>query len=90
MLQVVLFGSLATRRATTRSDADLMIVLRDHPDPPRERIPEYLQAFLAAPVPVDVLPFTLHEIDARRSAGDLFLARVERDGLELLDRSAPA
>lgn len=40
IVRVVLFGSLATGRATVASDADLMIVLSDHPLLAIERIPE--------------------------------------------------
>jgi predicted nucleotidyltransferase len=81
---VVLFGSLATGRATIRSDADLLIVLRDHPLSPRDRIPEYLEAFLPAPMPVDVFPFTEAEIASRRAARYPFLATVEAQGISLL------
>lgn len=81
---MVLFGSLATGRATSRSDADLLIVLRAHPDPARERIPEYLAAFLDAPVPVDVFPFTADEIAMRRARGNRFLETAEREGVDLL------
>ena len=84
MLQVVLFGSLATGRATVRSDADLLIVLREHPDPARERIAEYLDAFREAPVPVDVFPFTVGEIERRRARGDAFLNRVDTQGVDLV------
>ncbi len=84
VLRIVLFGSLATGRATSRSDADILIVLRSHPAPARERIPEYLAAFLDAPVPVDVFPFTDDEITARRARGDRFLETVEREGVKLL------
>ena len=61
-----------------------MVVLSDHPDPPRERIPEYLMAFRGAPVPVDVFPFTDGEIARRRAAGDRFLARIDEASIELL------
>lgn len=83
-MRVVLFGSLATGRATVRSDADLLIVLREHAAPPRERIPEYLEAFLAAPLATDVFPFTVAELERRRARSDRFLARIETEGMDLL------
>ena len=82
--RVVLFGSLARSEATIRSDADILIVLSDHPLPPRERIPEYLDAFLDAPMPVDVFPFTAAELENRRDRGNPFIARIDREGLELV------
>ena len=86
VLRVVLFGSLATGRATIRSDADLLIVLGGHPAPPRERIAEYLDAFREAPVPVDVFPFTVEEMEHRRARGDAFVRRVDAQGVDLLER----
>src|ERR1043165_3094836 len=49
ILRVVLFGSLATGRATPRSDADIMIELSHHPVRSIERIGEYLDAFIKGP-----------------------------------------
>src|SRR5437867_2992594 len=59
---VLLFGSLARGDYCRRSDADLLICLRSTSgDRPMDRIPTYLEAFLDAPVPVDVLPLTEEE-----------------------------
>src|SRR5512140_529454 len=60
--RVVLFGSLATGRATIRSDADLMIVLSGHTARSVDRIGEYLDLFSRGPLPVDVFPFTADEV----------------------------
>ena len=90
MIEVILFGSIATGQATIRSDADLMIVLREHPSAPRDRIPEYLDAFLAAPVPGDVFPFTTEELKIRRGRRDPFLETIDRRGIELLRPSGPS
>jgi len=84
--RIILFGSLATRRATPRSDADLLIVLADHPKRSIDRIPEYLEAFSRGPLPVDVFPWTEKEVEDRRREGDLFLKRIESEGIELYKR----
>ena len=84
--RVILFGSLATSRATIRSDADLLIVLEDHPKRSIDRIPEYLEAFAHGPLPVDVFPWTVDEVEERRQEGDLFLKRIESEGVELYKR----
>jgi predicted nucleotidyltransferase len=76
---------MATGRATPRSDADLMIVLSDHPVArSMDRIPEFLRGFSKGPVPVDVFPFTVGELSVRRKEGDRFLERIESEGIELL------
>lgn len=60
---VVLFGSLATGLAAPGSDADLLIVLRDSADRFPQRIPVYAPFFDAAPLPCEVFPYTLAEIE---------------------------
>ncbi len=62
VLAVVLFGSFASRRAVPGSDLDVLIVLRDHPRPFLDRIPDYAPDDL--PLPVDVFPYTLAEVAA--------------------------
>ncbi len=57
---VVLFGSLAQGRALPGSDADLLLVLREHRlERWCDRIPEYL---LDVPMPVEVFPYTWEEV----------------------------
>ena len=79
--EVHLFGSLARGDMTPRSDADLLVILREASDPPRDRIPRYLPDH--TPVPVDVFPFTRAEIEARRREGDRFLTRVFTEAIRL-------
>jgi predicted nucleotidyltransferase len=86
ILRVVLFGSLATGRATIRSDGDLLIVLSDHPSRPADRIPEYLDPFLKGPLPVNVFPWTVAEMQRRTDRGDRFLARIRSEGIDLFGR----
>jgi hypothetical protein len=63
VLRVVLFGSFARGDATARSDADVVVILRDSPLQFHERIPYYRPRRVG--VCVDVFPYTLDE--ARRS-----------------------
>lgn len=88
--RVVLFGSLATGRATIASDADLMVVLRDHPLRAIERIPEYLELFRGGPLGVDVFPYTEAEVACRIAEGHPFQARIEAEGVELFRRGPAA
>ena len=86
IVRVVLFGSLATGRATIASDADLMIVLSDHPLRAIERIPEYLELFGRGPLAVDVFPYTEAEVARRTVEGHPFQKRIEAEGVELFRR----
>lgn len=85
--RVVMFGSVAAGRATSRSDVDLLIVLRQHPLRSMDRIPEYLGHFVAGPMPLDVLPLTHAEIERRVAGGDRFLAQALAEGVVLAARS---
>jgi predicted nucleotidyltransferase len=60
---IYLFGSRAVGNFSARSDADLLIVVQDDFRRPLDRIPHYLKLFQKAPVPVDVFPYTLAEIE---------------------------
>ena len=62
VLKIVLFGSLAEGRATPKSDADILVVLKRSQKPFTERIPEWLEKFDIG-FPVDVFPYTVDELD---------------------------
>ncbi len=68
ILEIYLFGSRAGDRPSARSDADLLIVLKQGAPRPVDRIPQYLRWFLKAPVPVDVFPVTKSELESNRVA----------------------
>jgi predicted nucleotidyltransferase len=82
--EVYLFGSYANGTATVRSDADLLVVLAQSPHPRRmDRIPELLEAFSDAPVPVDVVPWTRAELDQAGQEGNRWLGAVMSHALRL-------
>ncbi|MDW8052671.1 MAG: nucleotidyltransferase domain-containing protein [Armatimonadota bacterium] len=63
VLAVYLFGSLATNKAGTRSDADVLIELRHSDTHPRfKRAPQYMKYFEAVELPVELFCFTLDEL----------------------------
>lgn len=83
VLEVRLFGSLARGDAVPRSDADLLIVLADHPLPRWfDRVPELREAFLDTDMPVEPFPYTQAEL-ARLEATGTGLARAARQGIVL-------
>ncbi|MFP3910213.1 MAG: nucleotidyltransferase domain-containing protein [Archaeoglobaceae archaeon] len=62
VLKIILFGSLAERRAVPGSDADILIILRDDHRPFMERIAEWMEKF-SIEFPVEVFPYTQNEIN---------------------------
>ena len=63
VLEVRLFGSLAEGTAVPGSDADVLIVLREHPlQRWFDRIPQYAPAFDEIDLPVELFCYTLDEL----------------------------
>ncbi len=86
---VYLFGSLAQDRHLPGSDADLLIVLTHDDRRFLDRVPEFLRAFLPAPLPVDVFPFTVRELAAGRREGNLFVQQALEEGILLVCKGKP-
>jgi len=85
VLAVILFGSLARGDATGTSDADVVIILHDSPEPFHDRIPEYLRPGVG--ISMDVFPYTLQEaLRAAREGWGVVRAAL-REGRWLLDRA---
>ena len=81
---VALFGSLARGDYSLRSDADILVCLRStRQERPMDRIPPFLEAFLEASVPVDILPPTAAEILQRLEEADPFWRRIQREAIIL-------
>ncbi len=85
VLKVLLFGSFARGDYGTRSDLDLLVILRESAKPARDRIADILQ--LASTYPTDVFPLTEAEIESRLEEGDPFLRRAIGEGVVLYSRS---
>ncbi len=83
--RVVLFGSLVSGTPTPKSDADLLVVVRDSPhEQPRDRIPEALRALGPLPCPVDLFVLTREEVVRARNEGSPLLREALTKGLNLL------
>ncbi|EKP94146.1 putative nucleotidyltransferase [Thermaerobacter subterraneus DSM 13965] len=81
---VVLFGSMARGDATAHSDVDLLIVLRQSDLPFHERhrsIP-----YPPVPVPVELFPYTVAEVETMLREGWGMAGPAARDGLVLAER----
>lgn len=59
--KIVLFGSLAKDTYTLRSDADLLIIIKNDTARFIDRIPKFSPLFIDVPVPVEVFPYTERE-----------------------------
>jgi len=60
--KIILFGSLAERRAVPGSDADILIVLKREDGAFTDRIMRWADKFLLD-FPVEVFPFTIEELN---------------------------
>ena len=65
VVSVWLFGSLARGDYLPGSDADVLIVLKSSDQPFRTRIDQFADRFATIGIPVDVLPVTVSELNAR-------------------------
>ena len=81
ILAIYLFGSRANGNFSARSDADLLIVLKQDRSRPLDRIPHYLEFFLKASIPVDVFPYTEEEIE-----NNSFAQKARQEGVLLCSR----
>ena len=83
VIAVGLFGSLAHGQALPSSDADVLIVLREHPQQRwMDRIPEYAAAFQGSALPVEPFPYTVEEL-LRMSAQPGFVQTALCDSIFL-------
>jgi predicted nucleotidyltransferase len=81
---VALFGSLARGDHSLRSDADILVCLRSaREEKVADRVPPLLEAFLEAPVPVDVLSPTVTEICRLQECARPFWIRIRREAILL-------
>jgi len=77
------YASLARGEALPSSDADLLIVLKAHPQSRWfDRIPEYAAAFRGTALPVEPFPYTLQEL-ARLLSYPGFLRTAMRELIPL-------
>ncbi len=84
VLAVGLFGSLARRQALPSSDADVLIVLQEHPQARWfDRIAEYADAFGDASLPVEPFPYTQEELQRMQAHNSGFLRTILREVIPL-------
>ncbi|MBA7504907.1 hypothetical protein ES706_03569 [subsurface metagenome] len=62
ILKIILFGSLAERRAVPGSDADILVILQRDDKPFMERLVEWSRRF-TLDFPVEVFPYTKKELN---------------------------
>ncbi|PSB13041.1 nucleotidyltransferase domain-containing protein [filamentous cyanobacterium CCP2] len=81
--RIVLFGSWARGTASRRSDIDLFIVWNTD-QPPLARMGQILSLLQDAPLPVEVIVYTLDELEQRCYSP--FIRRVLTEGKVLYER----
>ena len=84
VLAVGLFGSLARGQALPSSDADVLIVLREHPLPRWfDRLAEYAEAFADTSLPVELFAYTQDELKRMLMTRAGFLQTILREVMPL-------
>lgn len=84
IVEISLFGSLARGNYAPGSDADIYILLRKDRRRFVDRIPEFLDFFSLAGIPVEVFPYTLEEKAEMKDGG--FFEALHRDKMILASR----
>jgi len=82
VLEIVLFGSLAERKAVPGSDADILIVLKDDKRSFMEGVAAWQEKFSLG-FPIEVFPYTEKELDCPIAVEAL------KTGTVLFDRRKP-
>lgn len=80
---IYLFGSYAQGIPSFRSDADLLIVLKEDNRRMIDRIDEFLLKFSNCPIPVDIWVYTEKEIEKAISSGNSFI-KIAYGGIKLI------
>lgn len=81
VVKILLFGSFARNDFGVHSDLDLLIILESSQKSVPDRIADFLED--AFDYPTDVFPYTEQEMQVRHRAGDPFLIRATREGIQL-------
>lgn len=82
VIAVYLFGSFATRTATPRSDADILVEISEADPSLRDQVwGAAMNAFLDAPVPVDLFIASSDQLKRHRGRG--VAKRVAEEGVQL-------
>jgi predicted nucleotidyltransferase len=90
VVEVRLFGSLASGDATPGSDADLFIVVRDGAPPFLDRIPRLARHFTGVGIGCDIIAYTESERRALAERGGMFAHAVLDEAITLARREMPA
>ena len=83
VVSIVLFGSLATGRATATSDADILVILNDTDVPPLDRPVAFAYRFGDVGLPAELFVYTEEEVRTNSSS---IAEKALRDGIELVPR----
>ncbi len=82
--RVLLFGSSARKDWGLRSDADVLIVLKESEHKRFfDRIPRYFDLFPKVPLDTDIFPYTEEELDRMQKQGNKLILRALKEGILL-------
>lgn len=82
--KVLLFGSRTRGDWGLRSDADVLVILKESQHRRFfDRIPRYLDLFSKVSLPVDVFPYTEEELERMKKKGNKLILRALKEGILL-------
>ncbi len=82
--KVLLFGSRARDDWGLRSDADVLVILKESEHHRFfDRIPRYMNLFSELLIPIDIFPYTEEELDRMLKMGNELILRALKEGILL-------
>ncbi|HAW50217.1 TPA: hypothetical protein DCX16_04645 [bacterium] len=81
--KILLLGSIAQKNATPRSDADILVVLKNDQRRFIDRIPEFLEYFSDIGIGIDIFPYTQKEINSMMAEGNHLIRRAFNEGINI-------
>jgi len=81
--KILLFGSIAKKNATPRSDADILVILKNDKRRFIDRIPDFLEYFSNVGIGVDIFPYTQKEVNSMVKQGNHLLKKALTEGINI-------
>lgn len=82
--KVLLFGSRARDDWGRRSDADVLVIIKESEHKRFfDRIPRYMDLFSEVLLPIDIFPYTEDEVDRMQKKGNKLILRALKEGILL-------
>ena len=82
---IYLFGSYAWGQPDKDSDIDLMIIVKDSPDKPHQRLKPAYRVLRGIKVPKDILVYTELEFERQAEEPSSLFFKIKTEGVKLFE-----